>query len=115
MIAQDKLLFAESTDKRRLQYSNFDKVERVDSSHGIGSPAPASGEFDAPGPFVCLGCWLGIPEFDDLPGDKPSSRKKMEAFFSNPLLSHHYTELKIFLVLFEISLLLKTETLVLVK
>jgi len=36
------------------------------SLHGTGSLAPAPGDIDAPAPFVCLGCWLGTTEFDDL-------------------------------------------------
>ena len=73
-----------------MKYSNCGRGEREDSSHGIDSPAPASGELDAPAPFVCLGCWLGITESDDLPGEKPSSTKNMEVIFSNPLLAHQY-------------------------
>ena len=68
MIVLDRL---PSTNKRRLnhiKYSNCEKGNSVDSSHGIGSPAPASGELDAPEPFVWLSCWLRITESDDLPG-----------------------------------------------
>jgi len=51
------------------------------SLHGTGSLAPAPG-IDAPAPFVCLGCWLGTTEFDDLWGEDTSKRKKKKKYSS---------------------------------